>query len=245
MPRRLVRWQRPQGEQALRVVGAFVLFQDITEALRTQRELESKMAMIREVHHRVKNNLQIVASIMRMQARRTQSAEARSVLEEAVGRVMSVAVVHEFLSQNAQGLINLEEVAHRIIAQTRSGLIGPEQHVELTVEGPDIWLPAERATQCALVINELVQNAIEHGMAGRERGVVKTSLSDLGDSVEITVVDDGAGLPEGFSLEPNANLGLRIVQSIVSRDLNGTLELHSDAGSGTRAVMRFNKLVRV
>ena len=93
------------------------------------------------------------------------------MLEESVNRILSVAVVHEFLSQNAKGTINLHEVAHRIVGQMQQGLIDPDPSAsQLTVLGPDIWLPAERATQCALVINELVQNAIEHGMAAARRG---------------------------------------------------------------------------
>ena len=244
VPRRIARWRRTLGTSSSRSVGALILFHDATEALRTQRELESKMSMIREVHHRVKNNLQIVASIMRLQARRARSAEARTVLEEAVNRVLSVAVVHEFLSRNAQGTINLEEIAHRIVGQIHDGLIGPGKQIRLSVEGPDIWLQAERATQCALVINELVQNAIEHGMGTRDSGMVGVTLTDLGEQVGICVADDGIGLPAGFELNAHANLGLRIVESMVTRDLRGQFDLSSVAGHGTRADVRFDKLVR-
>ena len=244
IPRPWSRWRGRQGRPATRVLGAFILLHDATEALRTQQELESKMAMIREVHHRVKNNLQIVASIMRLQARRAQSEEARAVLNEAVNRVLSVAVVHEFLSRNAQGLINLEEIAQRIASQIQNGLIGPDKHITLRVSGPDIWLPAERATQCALVINELVQNAIEHGLVDRDRGCVAVTLSDLGEKVDIKVIDDGVGLPQGFDVEAHANLGLRIVHSMVSRDLGGDFTLENTMPSGTCATVRFDKTIR-
>lgn len=236
----LDRWQRRHRLGAGRLRGAFVLVHDVTEALRTQRELESKMALVREVHHRVKNNLQVIASLLRMQARRTQLPEARAVLEESVNRILSVAVVHEFLSQNARGTINLREVAHRIMGQMQQGLIDPEKQVVLRVEGPDIWLPAERATQCALVINELVQNAIEHGLVDRQSGHIDVELVDHGDQVSIMVRDDGAGLPEGFDLDLNANLGLRIVKSMVERDLRGEFEL-KDGQVGTIATVRFEK----
>jgi len=221
--------------------GALILVHDATEALETQRELESKMAMVREVHHRVKNNLQVIASLMRMQSRRAVGAEARTVLEESVNRILSVAVVHEFLSQNAQGTINLEDVARRILSQVQQGLVDPAKRITLTVKGPAIWLPAERATQCALVINELVQNAIEHGIGDREEGTVEVELVDHGDCVDIHVLDNGEGLPEGFDLSTDANLGLRIVRSMVERDLRGQFEL-SSAG-GTRATVRFEKSV--
>ena len=222
-----------------RPYGVFILIHDATEALEAQRELESKTAMIREVHHRVKNNLQVIASLMRMQARRAEQDETRVALEESVNRILSVAVVHEFLSQNAQGTINLLEIANRIVSQVQQGLVDPSHRVRLEVKGPAIWLLAERATQCALVINELVQNAIEHGFSGADEGRVVVELVDDGERVSIRVVDNGAGLPEGFDLDTDAHLGLRIVRSMVERDLRGRFELQST--DGTRAVVQFDK----
>ncbi|NLD73843.1 MAG: hypothetical protein GX649_14160 [Chloroflexi bacterium] len=231
----LGRGQRPMP----RPYGVFILIHDATEALEAQRELESKTAMIREVHHRVKNNLQVIASLMRMQARRVTTEEARVVLEESVNRILSVAVVHEFLSQNAQGTINLLEIANRIISQVQQGLVDPSRRVRLEVKGPAIWLVAERATQCALVINELVQNAIEHGFAGVDEGRVVVEFVDDGERVSIRVIDNGTGLPEGFDLDTDAHLGLRIVRSMVERDLRGQFELRS--ADGTHAVVQFDK----
>lgn len=221
--------------------GVFILVHDATETIQTQREIESKMALIREVHHRVKNNLQVIASLMRMQARRAETEEAKSLLEESVNRVLSVAVVHEFLSQNANGNINLQEVAHRIASQMQQGLVDPNRNISLRVAGDDIWLPAERATQCALVINELVQNALEHGLEHRENGRVDVQLLDLGDQVRISVTDNGEGLPDGFGLETSSNLGLRIVRSLVERDLRGHITLVND--NGTKAEVVFAKSV--
>ncbi len=241
-------WSRITGRSVThhalqrRPMGALILVHDATEALRTQRELESKMALIREVHHRVKNNLQVVASIMRMQARRVESDEARTLLNEGVNRILSVAVVHEFLSQDAKGKINLREVANRIAGQIRDGLLQPDKAIRLSVSGPDIWLPAERATQCALVINELVQNAIEHGIAERDRGQVEIEYVDHGNEITIVVADDGQGLPEGFDLSQDANLGLQIVRSMVERDLAGQFTLRSNK-HGTQALVRFEKMV--
>ncbi|MCE5258416.1 MAG: sensor histidine kinase [Chloroflexi bacterium] len=223
------------------IQGIFLLVHDATESVQTQREIESKMSLIREVHHRVKNNLQVIASLMRMQARRVSSIEAKEALEESVNRILSVAVVHEYLSQNANGAINLQEVAHRIVLQMHQGLIDPSRNINFTVSGDAIWLPAERATQCALVINELVQNALEHGLEHRDQGNVAVQLSDLGDQVKITVNDNGEGLPTGFDLESSANLGLRIVRSLVERDLRGHFALDSD--NGTQAVVVFEKSI--
>ncbi len=220
--------------------GAFILVHDATERLRTEAELESRISLLHEVHHRVKNNLQVIASITRMQARRAENEETRFLLNETVNRIMSVAVVHEFLSQNDKGIINLSDVAHRILSQVQQGLIAPEQQIVLRVEGPSIWLPAEKATRCTLVINELVQNAIEHGMAGLSRGTIVVELVDHGDKASIIVKDDGQGLPDGFDLTTHANLGLRIVSNMVERDLGGAFSISRSEGE-TRAVINFPK----
>lgn len=225
---------------ATRPRGALILVHDATERLRTEAELASRMSLLHEVHHRVKNNLQVIASITRMQARRAKHAETRLLLDETVNRIMSMAVVHEFLSQNDRGNINLLDVAHRIVQQVQQGLIAPEQQIRLSVDGPSIWLPADKATRCALIVNELLQNAIEHGMAGRTRGAIRVVLVDHGDKASIMVSDDGQGLPEDFTLGTHANLGLRIVSGMVERDLGGVLTISRSDGE-TRADIEFPK----
>jgi two-component sensor histidine kinase len=224
----------------IRQRGLFILIHDATEAVRAQRELESQMSIVREVHHRVKNNLQVIASIMRMEARRASQEETRQALGDSVQRILSVAVVHEFLSQQGQGTsINLRDVAGRIVTQVQQSLLPKDRVVALSLTGPDIWLRAERATQSALIINELVQNAIEHGLAGRE-GHIWVELVDTGTSVRMVVRDDGSGLAEGFDLSKDANLGLQLVQNMVQRDLRGQFLLSSD-GQGTCATVIFDK----
>ncbi len=220
--------------------GALILVHDATERLRTEAELESRMSLLHEVHHRVKNNLQIIASITRMQARRAEHEETRTLLNETVNRIMSMAVVHEFLSQNEQGTINLCDVARRILTQVQTGLIAPDQQISLHVEGPSIWLASDKATRCTLVINELVQNAIEYGMAGRSRGTITVELVDHGDKASIIVRDDGRGLPDGFDLATHANLGLHIVRNMVERDLGGAFSI-SRSGGETEAIVNFPK----
>ena len=122
----------------------------------------------------------------------------------------------------------------------QQSLIAPDKQVKLVVTGADIWLPAERATQCALVVNELLQNAIEHGMRARDQGTVQVTISDAGETVTVSVCDDGEGLPEGFDVETHANLGLRIVKSMVERDLKGRFVLEG-GDAGTCATVRFDK----
>jgi two-component system, sensor histidine kinase PdtaS len=221
--------------------GVFILIHDATEAVRAQRELESQMSIVREVHHRVKNNLQVIASIMRMEARRASSEETRAALDDSIQRVLSVAVVHEFLSQQGQGTtINLRDVANRVVTQVQQSLLPHDRGITVSFTGPDIWLPAERATQSALIINELVQNAIQHGMESRSEGKIQVELVDSGASVKMVVTDDGVGLGDDFDLATQANLGLQLVQSMVQRDLRGQFSLTSD-DKGTRASVTYEK----
>ncbi|MBC7249022.1 MAG: sensor histidine kinase [Anaerolineae bacterium] len=222
-----------------KLVGAILTIHDETEERRKEQELKVKTTMIQEVHHRVKNNLQVIAALLRMQARRVASEEGRRVLEDSVNRVLSIAVVHDFLSQHSSQAINIREVSRRIIQQTQEGTLDPTKGITLALEGPSIYLPAQQATACALVINELLQNAVEHGYARLPGGKITIRLEDQGDQVEIAVIDDGQGLPPDFSLEQVESLGLQIVSTLVQDDLRGEFELLN--GRGVRAIVRFPK----
>jgi len=226
---------------------AFLLIHDDTEAQQRARELLIKTTMIKELHHRVKNDLQTVASLLRMQLRRLQTSEAKSALGEAVNRVLSVAVIHEFLSVQDTRAINIREVAQRIAQQMREGLLDPNRSIAFTLTGPNIYLPARQATSCALVINELLQNALEHGFDLRSSdeakitsGTISMMFEDFGDAVGLTVHDDGHALPPDFDLDKVGSLGLKVVQMLVTQDLKGKIDLQSD--HGVSAIVRFPKI---
>ena len=209
------------------VEAVLVLLHNATEAVQKQRELNVKSAIIQEVHHRVKNNLQTIAAILRLQARRAESDETKHQLAEAVNRVLSMSVIHEFLSQDEGQLINVREVCQRIAAQVRDVSIGPDQRCEIHVEGPNIRLPASQATPTAMVINELLLNAVEHGLSQRMQGTIRVVLSDLGNAVRLVVEDDGTGLPPDFDPTQSQSLGLQIVTTLVTDDLKGELNMES------------------
>lgn len=236
------------------VDAVFVMVHNATEAVQKQRELNVKAAIIQEVHHRVKNNLQSIAAILRMQARRSQSTEARQSLLDAVNRVLSMAVIHEFMSENEHRPINLREICQQIANQVIDVSSTPDKEIRITVYGPNIRLPASQATPAALVINELVLNAVEHGVGKRQRGQIDIFLNDLGDAVELTIADDGDGLPPGFDAAHSASLGLQIVRTLATDDLKGKLHITSPARrpedankeppsekSGTSAIITFPK----
>jgi two-component sensor histidine kinase len=230
------------------LTAAILLVHDDTEAKQRERELLIKTTMIKEVHHRVKNDLQTVASLLRMQSRRLETPEAKGALAEAVNRILSIAVIHEFLSEQDTRIINIRDVGQRIIQQMQTGVLDPEQRISLELSGPNIYLPARQATSCALVVNELLQNALEHGFdhgaipgeSLEARGTISLTFQDHGDMVGLIVHDDGRALPLDFSLDKIDSLGLKIVQMLVTQDLKGQFDLQSD--HGVSAIVRFPKV---
>ncbi len=222
------------------VTAVLILIRDATAARREEKEARIRAAMIQEIHHRVKNNLQTIASLIRLQARRADSHEVQQVLEDSVSRILSVAAVHEFLSEHESRVINLKDVSRRIVDQLRQGVVSGEEGIRFSVLGPNIYLPTQQASACALIINELLQNALEHGLSPSQGGEVSVELRDGADTVTLRISNSGRGLPEGFDLERDSHLGLTIVQTLVKDDLRGQFEL-SD-GQGVQAIVTFPKI---
>jgi len=219
-------------------VGAAVLIRDVTEIKRRDRALLSKDATIREIHHRVKNNLQTVAALLRLQARRTANPEGREALIESVRRVSSIALVHDALSMSVDEEVNLDEVVDRILP-IMGDLAGVESPVRVLRKGTLGVLDADRATALIMVITELVQNAIEHAYnRSGTHGNVTIRAERSARWLDVVVHDDGRGLPAGFSLEKSDRLGLQIVSTLVSTELDGSLGMHDAPGGGTDVVLR-------
>ncbi|MEE2769096.1 MAG: sensor histidine kinase [Actinomycetota bacterium] len=209
--------------------GAVVLVRDVTELRRRDRQLISKDATIREIHHRVKNNLQAISSLLRLQARRLGSAEAKDALEESVRRIAAIAVVHETLAQSTDGEVAFDEIVRPLVAVVEDGLSSPLRPVEFLVEGDAGVLPARVTTTLAVVVTELLQNAVEHAFSNKNGGRVSVVLGRDADGLRVRVLDDGTGLPTGFTMEEGAGLGLTIVRTFVEGELNGSVELRTVA----------------
>jgi two-component sensor histidine kinase len=219
-------------------VGAAMLIRDVTEIKRRDRALLSKDATIREIHHRVKNNLQTVASLLRLQARRTNNAEGREALIESVRRVSSIALVHDALSMSVDEEVNLDGVVDRILPMMND-VATVDTPIRISKTGDFGVLDADRATALVMVITELVQNAIEHAFDGTaEAGEVTIHAERSARWLDVVVHDDGRGLPEGFSLEKADRLGLQIVRTLVSAELDGSLGMHASPAGGTDVVLR-------
>jgi two-component sensor histidine kinase len=206
--------------------GAIVLLRDVTELRRRERQLVSKEATIREIHHRVKNNLQTVAALLRLQARRTEEQSAREALDDAVRRVGSIAIVHETLSQSFDESVDFDDVADRLLRSVLdvAGGISGERI------GSFGSLPGQTATALAMVLTELMQNAAQHAYGG-EPGRLVLVANRIRDRLRVRVSDEGVGMPDGVDL--GETLGLSIVQTLVESELGGTLTFGAGRAGGT------------
>jgi two-component system, sensor histidine kinase PdtaS len=200
-----------------------------------ERELLTMDATIREIHHRVKNNLQTVAALLRLQARRMQAPEAAAALQEAVRRVGSIAMVHETLSHASGEVVDFDDIAGQI-ATTAGELSAPEARVTPVQVGKFGVLSSAVATPLALVLTELVHNAVQHGLSrpgAPATGTLEVTANRSSDRLAVTVSDNGRGFPDGFDLESTTSLGLQIVRTLVVSELGGTLAITPRRAGGT------------
>ncbi len=216
--------------------GALVTLRDVTDIRRLDRLLISKDATIREIHHRVKNNLQTISSLLDLQSRRVTDAAARKSLDEAHRRVRSIALVHEILSRDASEQVAFNDIIDPLVRVAAHTAIVADQHVEFDVIGDAGELEAEVATPLAVVVAELLANAVEHAFnapitEGRIHPEVKVSLENDGRNLKVVIRDNGSGLPEGFSIMKTKSLGLSIVRSLVRSQLQGSITMDNDNGT--------------
>jgi len=222
-----------------RMTGAVAVLRDVSEIRSRDRLLVSKDTTIREIHHRVKNNLQTIQSLLRLQVRRLATEEARAAVEQSARRIGSIAIVHETLSTQVADVVDFDVVVKRVVGLVQEGLSAPERPLRVTVTGSLGELSGTTAMPLAVALAELVQNAIDHAVpAGSEVSVELT-----GDQRELVVRvrNDGEGVSEGFSLDRDAGLGLVIVRTFVVHDLGGTITFgpaFSTAPRGTLVELR-------
>jgi two-component system, sensor histidine kinase PdtaS len=229
--------------------GALILVRDVTELRHRERELLSKDATIKEIHHRVKNNLQTVAALLRLQGRRLSEPQAREALEEAVRRVGTIAVVHETLSLTPDEVVDFDDIASRV-ATMAVEVSAPELAVSPRLAGTFGRLPASVATPLAMALTELVQNALQHGLRPAMTSCLESATGNgtrpprlevtarrLPGKLTVVVADNGAGLPAGFDLDATTSLGLQIVRTLVGSELNGRLEVTTRPEGGTQSII--------
>ncbi|HEY2428405.1 MAG TPA: sensor histidine kinase [Acidimicrobiales bacterium] len=236
--------ERPEAIVALRclplldggkVTGGVLLLRDVSDLRRRDRLLVTMDATIREVHHRVKNNLQTISSLLRLQARREPAGSGRTALEEAERRIRSIALIHEILSRETGDSVDLNEIVVQLVRVAEEGVFSSEVAARFRVDGDGGILPADVATPLGVVLTELLTNAAEHafppGWDQPEGAHVQVSLHNDGDALSIRVHDNGIGWPAGFDISKTTSLGLSIARSLVVTQLGGTLETRNDAGA--------------
>jgi two-component sensor histidine kinase len=213
-----------------KVTGGVLLLRDVSELRRRDRMLLSKDATIREIHHRVKNNLQTISSLLRLQGRRLQSPEAKQAIDESVRRIRAIALVHETLSREAGDDVAFVDIVRPLARMAEEGLQSPDRPVRFRVIGDGGSMPASVATPLAVVLTELLQNAVDHAFPHdrvpsdvRGAGAVVVVLETDGEDLRVAVVDNGVGMPEPGSGERSGSLGLSIVRTLVTTELAGRL----------------------
>ena len=208
------------------VTGGVLLLRDVSELRRRDRLLLTKDATIREIHHRVKNNLQTISSLLRLQGRRLTSPEAKEAVAESVRRIRTIALVHETLSREPGEDISFIEIVRPLMRLVEEGLQSADRPVTFQAKGDGGRLPATIATPLSVVILELLQNAVDHGFPeGSAGGAVMVVLAHDEDELHIQVVNNGIALSPDFEFAKATGLGLSIVRTLVTTELAGTIEM--------------------
>lgn len=221
-----------------KVSRLIIIITERTEIHRKEQELMVKTSVIKEIHHRVKNNLQTIASLLRMQKRRVQSEEAKHALDESLNRILSISVVHEILSHHDEDTIDITDVAQKLLQLLLHGMVSRDSHIEPHFDGQRLILPSEAAASLALVINELITNAIVHGFEGMQDGILSVSITNQDGQGQLIIRDTGKGIDPG-SVDMKKHLGLQIVTTLVEKDLQGKLEFSDVKPSGTEVKIQF------
>lgn len=217
---------------------AAVSIENTNLAREAQHRTEFVAAMMAEVNHRMRNSLQSVAGLLRMELERPQARSAEEVVRRAIAHVQAVAAVHEVIREQEVPFVDMKEAALRVVHATRGLLRDPS--IDIQVTGARVLLPSQKAVSLALVLNELTDNAIRHGLAGRSNGRISVSLAEVGGEVVLQVRDNGVGMRGPIPPADSRGLGLQIVQGLVEQELGGTVEFEGRHGFTVRA--RFSKL---
>jgi len=219
-----------------RVGGGMLLLRDISDLRAKEKQLLLQTAVIKEIHHRVKNNLQTISSLLNLQARRCSTLEARNALWNSMQRINSISLVHEMLAREGQQQADCLRILEDLTGLMTSTLASPDQDIRIVLEGELLLLASDQSTSLVLIVNELVQNSLTHAFAGASVGVIRIGLHRLDGWARLIVEDSGPGFKE--SSGSAGSLGLQIVRMLAVEGLGGTLRL-SEAGKPCRIEVTF------
>jgi two-component sensor histidine kinase len=219
--------------------AATVAIENATLYEETRRGLEVASALLQEMHHRVRNNLQTVAALLSIQLRHNETASWAHHLREAISRVQAIAAVHDLLSDESRlGGTTVDVIARHAADEAFGSLTPPGLTVTFDIPKSEVRVPSKQATILALLINELVANAVKHGFAGRKRGTIRITAAEEQGNAVIEIANDGEAIPEDFDPTGSHGLGMRIIHRLVTADLNGEFQIGPSA-VGSIAILRF------
>ena len=223
----------------------FAFVQDITDRKRNEEQLEKnlkeKELLLSEIHHRVKNNLQIVSSLLNLQSRLIKDGEALAAIEESRQRIQSMGLIHEQLYRSEDFTsIDMKEFILDLVRTQRAMSIGGKKRVEYDIRIDNIFFEVDMATPVGLIINEIITNSLKYAFPERDDGIIGISLAALkNDEYELLIFDNGIGLPQEIVPDTTKTFGLYLVKMLVEAQLKGSLEI--DRTTGTRFIIRFKK----
>jgi two-component sensor histidine kinase len=229
-----VNYSMMYGEK--QIAGLVMLIKDITEVKKKEKKLVLKSVALEEIHHRVKNNLQMIASLLRLQARRVDNEEGRQALIVSINRILSIAVTHDILSQNEINEVCIKSILNKIIENTSAYFLNEQKNIRIKLLGDNFIVDSEKATSIALVVNELLQNSLKHAFEKQENGLIKVKIYHGNNYSNISIIDNGIGF-DIQKIKKN-RLGFKIVKTIVADKLDGHLDLESSQ-QGTKIVFDF------
>ncbi len=214
-----------------KVANVVVLLKDITEVKEKEKELILKSVAIKEIHHRVKNNLQTIASLLRLQSRRIGDEMVKKAFSESINRILSIAVTHEILAQNGVDDVDIKEILEKLLKNTLKYGTGSHLNINAQIKGDNFIINSDKASSIALVVNELLQNSLEYAFVGRNQGNIIIEIQQGRIYSSIAIEDDGVGFDIHSSRR--GSLGFSIVKGIISDKLDGKFEIHS-SNQGTK-----------
>lgn len=226
-------------------IAVLIKEQDISQLIQNEKNVKMLMhsssagekqtvlqsMMMQEIHHRVKNNLQVIASLLRLQMRRSSSKEVTEVFQDSISRISSMALIHDYLAKMGMDEVDVTFVMEQMATLLLSSFHIPNKHIEIHVQGESLVLRSDKATSVALVVNELVQNCMKHAFRSKNEGKIEICINDRKQMAFIIVQDNGCGMEEAFSSQ-GSSLGLQLVKMLVEEELQGELSFfHSVKGT--------------
>ncbi|WP_277300582.1 sensor histidine kinase [Veillonella montpellierensis] len=227
-------FSRTRGNRSL------LLLKDRTLVSQKEKELLVKNSVIKEIHHRVKNNLQTVAGLLRMEARRSQSPEVKSALQEGISRIESMALVHDIVSHYEADYVSIRSIYEELTRLLTNALVSDKDHITCIYEGDEVIIRSNQASYISLILNELISNSIKHGIQN-ECGTIILSVEEQGHLIMLSIKNTGKPFPPNFSVSTSKRLGLHIIQNLVENELHGTLTIDQATKEGANVMITIEK----